>query len=76
MNQYEALHIPSPPTQKRRAAVAAILRWKRHRTDIPTSPDSPVRTIKEFFNQPWVREDTEGQAEILFMQRATRAGDR
>ncbi|CAO3590792.1 unnamed protein product [Absidia cylindrospora] len=32
--------------------------------------------MQEFLEQPWVKDDTEGQPELLFMQRATRSGDR
>ncbi|GAA5798612.1 hypothetical protein HPULCUR_004017 [Helicostylum pulchrum] len=77
LNRHEALHIPSPPHQKRRAAVAAILRWRRHRTDIEAvRGDKKVTSLKEFFEQDWVKQDPLGEAEILFMQRTTRVGDR
>ncbi|KAI9273904.1 hypothetical protein EDC94DRAFT_510477, partial [Helicostylum pulchrum] len=77
LNRHEALHIPSPPHQKRRAAVAAILRWRRHRTDIEAvGGDKKVTSLKEFFEQDWVKQDPLGEAEILFMQRTTRVGDR
>ncbi|KAI8090535.1 NUDIX hydrolase domain-like protein [Thamnidium elegans] len=75
LNRHEALHIPSPPYQKRRAAVAAILRWRRHRTDIEVGGNE-VTNLKDFFEQDWVKQDPLGEAEILFMQRATRVGDR
>jgi hypothetical protein len=75
LNQHDPLYIPSPPTQKRRAAVAAILRWKRHRTDIAIDTRKAT-TVQEFFDQPWVKQDEQGEAEILFMQRTTRVGDR
>ncbi|GAN07348.1 NUDIX family hydrolase [Mucor ambiguus] len=71
LNAYEHLHIPSPSYQKRRAAVAAIIRCH------PSSPPSIVRdqvtNLDEFFEQDWVKY---GQAEILFMQRASRESDR
>lgn len=72
VSQYEALHIPSPSYQKRRAAVAIILRYRRGshgQTDM-----SHATNIQEFFNQ--VKQDPSGEPEILFMQRATRVGDR
>lgn len=75
LNQHSSIHIPSPPIQKRRAAVAAILRWRRHRTDIAVTNER-ITTIAEFFNQDWIRQDEQGEAEILFMQRTTRVGDR
>ncbi|KAI8969655.1 hypothetical protein BDB01DRAFT_687733, partial [Pilobolus umbonatus] len=75
VNEYRSIILPSPAHQPRRGCVGAILRWRRHRTDIPIS-SQPIHTIEEFFNQDWVREDTEGEAELLFMRRATRIGDR
>lgn len=71
LNHHDSLHIPSPPHQKRRAAVAAILRWRPRRHE---GPSHKVTSLEEFFQQPWV--DEQGEAEILFMQRATRDGDR
>lgn len=67
--QTKPLSFPAP----RRACVAAILRWRRGRTDIPVTK---ANSIEEFFEQPWVKEDDKGEAELLFMLRATRAGDR
>jgi hypothetical protein len=74
LNQHTHLHIPSPPTQKRRAAVAAILRW--HTTQDQCLQNNKVSSLEEFFEQSWVKEDKHGRAEILFMQRASRVGDR
>ncbi|KAI8343115.1 NUDIX hydrolase domain-like protein [Chlamydoabsidia padenii] len=65
-------HIPSPPTQPRRACVALILRW--HTKAIHHAVIERPKTIQEFFRLPWVKDD--GQPELLFMQRATRTGDR
>ncbi|KAI8967380.1 hypothetical protein BDF20DRAFT_232001 [Mycotypha africana] len=76
LHQYDHLHIASPPQQKRRAAVAAILRWHRGSTDIYIDNEKRIDTLEEFFEQPWVKEDVAGQAEILFMQRTARVGDR
>ncbi|KAI8332231.1 hypothetical protein BC941DRAFT_436996 [Chlamydoabsidia padenii] len=65
-------HIPSPITQPRRACVALILRWRSRHPDL--TPPTPPKTFEEFFDLPWVKED--GQVDLLFMQRATRTGDR
>ncbi|KAI8876915.1 hypothetical protein K501DRAFT_288657 [Backusella circina FSU 941] len=67
--QHEAHHIPSPPHQKRRAAVAAILRWY----NVDAKESTPVNSLDEFFTQDWVKK---GEPQLLFMQRATRVGDR
>jgi hypothetical protein len=74
-----SLYIPSPLTQPRRACVALILRWHSKRPDLipqATAAAYPPKTIQEFFELPWVKEDDQGHAELLFMQRATRSGDR
>ncbi|KAF7727442.1 hypothetical protein EC973_007511 [Apophysomyces ossiformis] len=67
------LSIASPLTAPRRACVAAVLRWRRGRTDIPVTK---AETVEAFFELPWVKDDDKGEAELLFMLRATRAGDR
>ncbi|RCH89106.1 hypothetical protein CU098_005606 [Rhizopus stolonifer] len=73
LHQHVPVHIPSPLEQPRRAAVVAILRWHCSRAQ----PSQKVPTsIQAFFDQNWVKEDKEGYAEILFMQRTARAGDR
>lgn len=71
LNAYQHLHIPSPSYQKRRAAVAAIIRC--HTVSPPSIVRDQVTNLDEFFEQDWVKH---GKAEILFMQRASRAGDR
>ncbi|KAI7890614.1 uncharacterized protein EV154DRAFT_421854, partial [Mucor mucedo] len=71
LNQHDALHIPSPAQQKRRAAVAAIVRWKT--PQVCKTSAASVRTLDEFFQQDWVRD---GEAEILYMKRTSRKGDR
>lgn len=73
INQHESLHVPSPPSQQRRAGVAAILRWKPN-SKVEHDSKNNITTVEEFFQQSWVNQD--GEAEILFMQRAKRAGDR
>jgi hypothetical protein len=76
LSQHTHLHIPSPPTQKRRAAVAAILRWHSQDRSISLHQNKEITSLEEFFEQPWVKQDKHGHAEILFMQRASRVGDR
>ncbi len=74
-------HIPNPPLCKKRASVALVLRIR------PTAPDlgswgpraqsgsnpSFSDTLTTFFNQEWVQK---GDPEILFIKRASHAGDR
>jgi hypothetical protein len=70
-------HIPSPPSQPRRACVALILRWHSKQThEKPLTTVDLPKTIDEFFQLPWVKDNVDGRPELLFMQRATRAGDR
>lgn len=76
LSQHTHLHIPSPPTQKRRAAVAIILRWHTRKPTAIVHNNKKVTSLQGFFEQPWVKEDKSGHAEILFMQRAARVGDR
>lgn len=70
LSQQEPYRVPTVGTP-RRGAVAAILRW--HGPHEVSEGHKP-RSVKEFFEQDWLKEG--GQAEILFMQRATRKGDR
>ncbi|OBZ88024.1 Uncharacterized protein C14C4.10c [Choanephora cucurbitarum] len=72
LSQHQPIHIPSPPKQKRRGAVAAILRW--HCPSRIVSNEK-IETIHDFLEQPWVNQ-SDGYAEILFMQRTARPGDR
>lgn len=64
----------------RRACVAAIIRWKPYlEMDSPTATQQQqaeklAASPLEFLNQPWVN-DTQGEAEILFIQRALHPGD-
>ncbi|KAI9483613.1 MAG: NUDIX hydrolase domain-like protein [Benjaminiella poitrasii] len=76
LNRHDHLHIPSPSYQKRRAAVAAILRWHSHDRQMTNVDYASIKTIEDFFEQSWVKKDKEGYAELLFMQRASRIGDR
>ena len=74
-------HIPNPPGCKKRAAVALVIRTR------PTYPHDAVydkdqcsaasqsfqKCLDSFFSQEWVQE---GDAEVLFIKRAARVGDR
>lgn len=75
-------HVPNPPACKKRASVAVIIRVRpafqtaeasggtKHND---TRRDFVSTTIDEFFEQDWV---SQGDAEVLFIKRAGRAGDR
>lgn len=74
-------HIPNPPSCKKRASVALILRVRptyNHWPD-PSSPplrdnDSSVKQqLGDFFSEDWVEH---GDPEVLFIKRASRVGDR
>lgn len=74
-------HVPNPPGCKKRAAVALVIRIR------PTYPHQAVydknkcssvaqsfqECLDNFFFQEWVQE---GDAEVLFIKRAARVGDR
>lgn len=74
-------HVPTPPTCKKRAAVALIIRvrptyphqavFSQHHAGSPV--DSFQRRLDDFFAQSWVEH---GDPEILFIKRAARTGDR
>ena len=74
-------HIPNPPSCKKRASVALIIRF-RPPLAIPATFDtkscgpsilSATERLENFFAQQWVQQ---GEPEILFIKRASRAGDR
>ncbi|KAJ5661675.1 uncharacterized protein N7477_009291 [Penicillium maclennaniae] len=72
-------HVPNPPTCKKRASVALILRvrptyehWPNINGTLDTSLPVEERLI-EFFAQSWVQH---GEPEVLFIKRASRVGDR
>ena len=69
--EHDALHIPAID-DTRRAAVAAIIRW--HKPDHVKAEKQKIISVEAFFQQQWLYEG--GRAEILFMQRTKRAGDR
>lgn len=75
-------HVPNPPSCKKRASVALVLRVRptyAHWPDSPSLPAEQYRAISTeqrldtFFSQPWVRH---GTPEVLFIKRASRVGDR
>ena len=72
-------HIPNPPGCKKRASVALIIRIRPSDDHWPTNPaasdptDSVEDRLDDFFAQPWVQH---GTPEVLFIKRASRAGDR
>ncbi|GKZ40575.1 hypothetical protein AbraIFM66951_004244 [Aspergillus brasiliensis] len=74
-------HVPNPPSCKKRASVALILRVRPTYNHWPDSsslspPDvaaSVPQRLQTFFSQDWVRN---GEPEALFIKRASRVGDR
>lgn len=56
----------------RRACVAAIIRWRPY---VEMNPSTTLATSPTgFLGQPWVN-DTRGEGELLFIQRALHPGD-
>ncbi|RAL10740.1 NUDIX hydrolase [Aspergillus homomorphus CBS 101889] len=73
-------HVPNPPNCKKRASVALILRvrptyehWPESSSQVPDSSATVQQRLDTFFAQSWVHN---GQAEALFIKRASRVGDR
>lgn len=75
-------HVPNPEGCKKRASVAVIIRVRPADSPVPApnesvvnidQSESPPGSIDEFFSQQWVKD---GRAEVLFIKRAGRAGDR
>ena len=64
--------LPTPPGTKKRASVALTIRIKPHYAHWPLE-DSKAGTLEDFFAQDWVHH---GEAEVLFIKRASRKGDR
>ncbi|KAI9254335.1 NUDIX hydrolase domain-like protein [Helicostylum pulchrum] len=61
------------PGLVRNASVAAIVRWRPYVTDHILSYPLPATPV-EFLNQSWIN-DCHGEAEILFIQRASHPTD-
>lgn len=79
-NQYP--HVPNPPSCKKRASVALVLRvrptyhhWPSESSSrpLPDQTASVHEQLTSFFAQDWVQN---GDPEVLFIKRASRAGDR
>ncbi|KAJ5164661.1 uncharacterized protein N7500_006491 [Penicillium coprophilum] len=72
-------YVPNPPSCKKRASVALIIRVRPTYDHWPNSKpikdaSQPVQQrLDEFFSQPWVQH---GEPEVLFIKRASRVGDR
>lgn len=75
-------HVANPDGCKKRASVAVIIRVRPAFQPVPNpneslleldSTDTPASSIDDFFAQDWVQR---GDAEVLFIKRAGRAGDR
>lgn len=73
--------LANPPGCSKRASVALIVRVRPHPDHWPPSTKEAaesndgenVNGLAEFFDDDWV---THGDAEVLFIKRASRAGDR
>lgn len=81
LHRHKCPHLSNPPTCRKRASVALVIRIRPiyphqpaydHETS-DLSPGSFGIQLDNFFAQPWVRH---GDPEILFIKRATRTGDR
>ncbi|RHZ55642.1 NUDIX hydrolase [Aspergillus thermomutatus] len=75
-------HVPNPPSCKKRASVALVLRVRPTYAHWPDSPSVPAeqdpavsteQRLDTFFSRPWVQH---GTPEVLFIKRASRVGDR
>ncbi|KAI9815772.1 MAG: hypothetical protein M1827_002168 [Pycnora praestabilis] len=75
--------VPNPPSCKKRASVALIIRIQPHPSHWPAASDrddvadleskNVRQRLKEFFLQEWAQH---GDPEVLFIKRAARSGDR
>ena len=81
LSQNSYPHVPNPQGCPKRASVALILRIRPHASCWPAKDDatkvqgnsSSGDPLKSFFSIPWVHH---GDAEVLFIKRAARVGDR
>ena len=81
LNANPCPHVPNPPTCKKRASVALVIRIRpacqQQAFWDPNRCSSSTKSIEEcldyFFSQNWVNS---GDAEVLFIKRAEREGDR
>jgi hypothetical protein len=82
LNQNPYSQVENPETCKKRASVALVLRIRPNYSHWPSSSDAEQESqtdlpstehIERFFAQSWVRE---GDAEVIFIKRSARQGDR
>ncbi|CAG8939223.1 unnamed protein product [Penicillium salamii] len=79
LNRRPYPHVPNPPTCKKRASVALIIRVRPTYEHWPGAeePSDASQSVQErlngFFSQDWVQH---GEPEVLFIKRASRVGDR
>ncbi|CAG7968237.1 unnamed protein product [Penicillium olsonii] len=79
LNRRPYPHVPNPPSCKKRASVALIIRVRPTYDHWPDAerPIDASQSVQErldgFFAQPWVQH---GEPEVLFIKRASRVGDR
>jgi 8-oxo-dGTP pyrophosphatase MutT (NUDIX family) len=66
-------YVAGPESTKKRASVALIIRIHPSYAHQPDKTAVPTDSIDSFFAQEWVKH---GQAEVLFIKRAARKGDR
>jgi 8-oxo-dGTP pyrophosphatase MutT (NUDIX family) len=66
-------YVAGPESTKKRASVALIIRIQPSYAHQPDKAAVPAGSIDSFFAQEWVKH---GQAEVLFIKRAARKGDR
>jgi 8-oxo-dGTP pyrophosphatase MutT (NUDIX family) len=75
-------HVPNPPSCKKRASVALVLRIRPSFNfpapslpsgSSPNNATTPSKHIEHFFAQEWVQK---GDPEVAFIKRAARVGDR
>ncbi|THX62063.1 hypothetical protein D6D06_00216 [Aureobasidium pullulans] len=66
-------YVAGPETLKKRASVALIVRIQPSYAHRPDSTAPSARDLGSFFAQEWVKH---GEAEVLFIKRAARKGDR
>jgi 8-oxo-dGTP pyrophosphatase MutT (NUDIX family) len=65
--------LPSPEGMNKRASVALCIRIKPSYAHWPETQSEKIEDLDKFFSQEWVQY---GEAEILFIKRASRKGDR
>ncbi|CAG8175085.1 unnamed protein product [Penicillium salamii] len=79
LNRRPYPHVPNPPTCKKRASVALIIRVRPTYEHWPgaeqtnDASQSVQERLNGFFSQDWVQH---GEPEVLFIKRASRVGDR